>query len=66
MRFHPEDYAPMRSSATGVRRESPQMRIKMADAAEDLAMLRGYLQQSTGDVAVGKLDVRQVGARDDV
>ena len=38
----------------------------MADAAEDLAMLRGYLQQSTGDVAVGKLDVRQVGARDDV
>ena len=38
----------------------------MADAAEDLAMLRGYLQQSTGDVAVGKLDVRQVGARDNV
>lgn len=63
MRSHPKDYAAKRSSDGSRERESPQMRIKMADAAEDLAMLRDYLQRSTGDVAISKLDVRQVGAR---
>lgn len=36
---------------------------KMADTAEDLAVLRDYLQRSAIDVAVGKLEAQQVGAR---
>lgn len=36
---------------------------KMADTADDLAVLRDYLQRSASDVAVGKLDAQQVGAR---
>lgn len=35
---------------------------KMADTADDLAVLRDYLQRSASDEAVGKLDAQQVGA----